>query len=260
MFQQNKYTQLYNKIIEKSRVNTKHPGYEYHHIIPDCLGGTRSKDNMVWLTSREHFICHWLLTKMTSGIDYTKMLFALNGMKRISKNQQRYSSKITSRVYARVKLELATQLSLERKGKSYEELYGVEKAAEMRLKKALPRGKQTPETIAKRVAKTTGLKRTLEQKENMGNAQRAKKERSPEEKLAYAKKMSESKKGKSLGPKSEEHRAKLSAALLGKKTGPRSEETKQKMRKPKSEEHKRAMSESRKAMFAELKALRNLTS
>jgi hypothetical protein len=175
------------------------------------------------------------------------MKFALKGMQRNSKNQQRYETKITSRVYNRLKTELATYLSVTRKGKTYEELYGIEKAAEMRAKKALPRGKQSPETIAKRQAtiKSNNKVWTDEERKNARQSQLNRKEKTEKEKIAYSKKMSESKKGKSLGPKTDDHKAKLSAALKGKKVGPRSEKTKEKMRKPKSEEHKANMRKSK---------------
>ncbi len=53
--------------------------------------------------------------------------------------------------------------------------------------------------------------------------------------------------------KSNEHKAKLSKAIKGISKGPMSEETKQKMRKPKSEAHRKAISEGRKAKYAALK-------
>ena len=34
---------------------------EKHHIIPKCMGGTDESINLVTLTSREHFVAHWLL-------------------------------------------------------------------------------------------------------------------------------------------------------------------------------------------------------
>ena len=75
--------------------------------------------------------------------------------------------------------------------------------------------------------------------------------------MNISKKISEALKGK---VKSDEHKAKLSKAIKGKSIGPKSEETKQRMRKPKSEAHRKAISESRKAMFADLKSYRNAKS
>ena len=37
--------------------------YEEHHILPRCLGGTDSKENLVLLTIREHFKAHVLLSE-----------------------------------------------------------------------------------------------------------------------------------------------------------------------------------------------------
>jgi len=52
-------------------------GYvEQHHIIPRSMGG---KDT-VSLSARQHFICHWLLTKMTQGDDRLKMISAFSKM------------------------------------------------------------------------------------------------------------------------------------------------------------------------------------
>lgn len=38
--------------------------FETHHILPKSLCGTNDANNLVMLTGREHFICHWLLVKM----------------------------------------------------------------------------------------------------------------------------------------------------------------------------------------------------
>lgn len=108
-------------------------------------------------------------------------------------------------------------------------------------------------TIDKRVEKLKGKKRTIEQRERMRQAQLTKKQKTPEEKALISQKISAALKGRKLGPKSEEHKAKLSLLNKGKSPGPRSEETKQKMRKPKSEAHRRAISEGRKAKYANLR-------
>ena len=55
------YQQIYNQLIVRAQ-NRILEGYkERHHIIPRCLGGTDVKDNLVYLTAREHFIAHKLL-------------------------------------------------------------------------------------------------------------------------------------------------------------------------------------------------------
>lgn len=58
------YCKIYDALIYKAK-NRKLGGYkEVHHIVPRCMGGKDSKDNLVELTAREHFIAHLLLVKM----------------------------------------------------------------------------------------------------------------------------------------------------------------------------------------------------
>lgn len=43
-------------------------GYsERHHVIPLCIGGNNTKENIVTLTAPEHFVAHQLLVKMHPG-------------------------------------------------------------------------------------------------------------------------------------------------------------------------------------------------
>jgi hypothetical protein len=92
------YRKLYNQIIDRAR-HRNITGYtERHHIIPRSLGGSDDADNLVDLTAREHFICHYLLAKMYKANTYNwhKMNHAFMMMKSSSKPQNRY---INSRLY-----------------------------------------------------------------------------------------------------------------------------------------------------------------
>ena len=101
----NKYKKWYNQIVLNGK-NEKLPGHEHHHILPKSLGGTDDNNNLVYITAREHFVCHWLLTKIYPiGEEHWKMINALRMMRAENKNQQRYDTKITSRVYAKLKDE-----------------------------------------------------------------------------------------------------------------------------------------------------------
>jgi hypothetical protein len=106
------YAKLYNRIIE-NRLNNPYNGYtEKHHIIPVSLGGADSKDNLVRLTAREHFVCHWILVKMYKGNknSYYKMLKAFNMMcNSISKKQTRY--KVCSRIFSIYREDLSKAMS-----------------------------------------------------------------------------------------------------------------------------------------------------
>lgn len=190
----NKYSKLYYRITSnaKQRINK---GYtECHHIIPQSLGGTDDKENLVDLTAREHFICHWLLIKMTEGDERGKMLYALQGMKAENKFQNRYHTKITARVYERYRIEHAENHSKKMKGrKAWNK--GIPQTEEHREKNrqaALKRPPKSHETIEKWRESRTGYKHSEETK----------------------KKQSEKLKGKSKGPQSDEHR--LAISLGGK--------------------------------------------
>jgi hypothetical protein len=103
MFKENKYTRIYYQIIEQARVR-KLTGYtENHHIIPKSLSGPDEPFNIVALTAREHFICHWLLTKMVTGKrNEWKMINALGHMMwSENKNQERF--KVNARTYELLK-------------------------------------------------------------------------------------------------------------------------------------------------------------
>ena len=91
-YDHNKYSKWYFSIIENAKVRDSIGYVERHHIIPKSLGGSNNIDNIVRLYPKEHFICHWLLTKITNGPDYHKMLYALSNMCRTSKNQKRITS------------------------------------------------------------------------------------------------------------------------------------------------------------------------
>jgi hypothetical protein len=80
MFKTGYYYTVYHNIIENARGRMKEVGtyYENHHIIPKSMGGSDNKENLVALTAREHFICHYLLTKIVISEKYrNKMIYAL---------------------------------------------------------------------------------------------------------------------------------------------------------------------------------------
>jgi hypothetical protein len=117
IFLVNKYTKWYFNIISnaQNRVLSADSYVEKHHIIPKSLGGTNAKENLVPLTAREHFVCHFLLIKMTTGENKKKMLHGAWSFIRASKNQERQI--INSRAYSTIRSQLAKTLSTDRKGK-----------------------------------------------------------------------------------------------------------------------------------------------
>ena len=98
MYLQNKYTHWYYNIISTAQSRQIEGYVERHHIIPKSLGGSNEKENLVPLTAREHFICHWLLTKMVDNTNNRmRMLNAFWSMARKNQCQLRYE--ISGRKY-----------------------------------------------------------------------------------------------------------------------------------------------------------------
>lgn len=88
-------------------------GYEYHHILPKSLGGNNTQDNLVSLTSREHFIVHLLLVRMLKfDNDKNKMIYALFNMKSYNSTYTRYYN---SRFYQTYKKQWQSLQSQNRK-------------------------------------------------------------------------------------------------------------------------------------------------
>lgn len=74
------YQKHYTALIERAKVRTLIEHSEKHHILPKCMGGTDSPDNLAILTPEEHYVAHQLLVKIYP--DNRKLLWALNAFTR----------------------------------------------------------------------------------------------------------------------------------------------------------------------------------
>ena len=81
------YKEHYRKLCSSRQILHRVKGgdvyYELHHILPKSLGGDNTKNNLVLLTAREHYIAHLLLYmiyKEEGGDTFKKMSFALTSM------------------------------------------------------------------------------------------------------------------------------------------------------------------------------------
>ena len=73
-----KYHRWYEQLIAHARQRPPPDVYfEIHHIVPRALGGGDEPSNLIELTYREHFLAHWLLTKMLDGRAKSSMVRAL---------------------------------------------------------------------------------------------------------------------------------------------------------------------------------------
>lgn len=211
------YQKIYDQICKRAksevdyRVKRKKSGevyYEGHHILPYCLGGTGKSwnydhPNICILTAREHFICHWLLTKIYK--DNSLIISAFWLMCNKGKKRSYY---VSSRTYQHAKELFSEHVSKILTGRIVTDI--------------------TKNKISK---KNKGSKRTDDQKQKMRDSQ---KDKIGDRNSFYGKTHSlESKqkmRDKKLGSKASlETKLKMSNIRLGKHL---SEQAKQKMRKP----------------------------
>jgi hypothetical protein len=235
----NKYTDCYQRIITRAKTRNISGYTETHHIIPRSLGGDNSKENLVKLTAREHFICHFLLTKMYDGENKDKMIYAAWAMANLyNDKQQRY--KINSRAYGVMREKYANLRSKSLKGKlgkSHSD-ETKKKISIMKLGKSNgPMSEQSKIKLSNSLkGKNKGKQRTDEQK-NAQSIRQTGIKRSPASDETK-KKISESLKGRFIGrklsestkkkmsdaqkgiPKTLEHRTKQSELLKGMKLSP----------------------------------------
>jgi hypothetical protein len=181
IFLQNKYTRWYFSIIHQAKSKNKFPGCHRHHIIPESFfikrkrkgppgwldGESEHADNIVFLSSREHLVCHKLLVKMTCGKAKAKMYHGLqitiakiNDSNMTGRQYEILQSQLSQSVkdrwtpeerlkrsqmytgsggpfFGKHHTEEVKQRASDRiKGKTYEDLYGKEKADELKQKVA----------------------------------------------------------------------------------------------------------------------------
>jgi hypothetical protein len=123
------YKKVYNQIIERAKQRVTVKGYsEIHHIIPKSEGGTNDSENLVELTAREHFICHWLLYRQDPESYIRAEAFRMMCDVDPSSNKERYtpSSRIISearKAAAELKSKLYKQKCWVKKDKRQEFIF-----------------------------------------------------------------------------------------------------------------------------------------
>ena len=143
------YSHIYDKLIEKATGRLRPQGYtERHHILPRCMGGLDTKNNLVRLTAREHLLAHRLLDKIYPG--NRKLFFALWSMLTMKNSDMPRIQ--NSREYERAKIRLSIHMS--------------------NIQTGLKRPPRTPEHTAKIVAANTGRISSEETKDKIREARK----------------------------------------------------------------------------------------
>ena len=136
------YQKIYNQIIERAKTRQLEDYSEKHHIIPKCLGGDDTKENLVKLTAREHFLCHRLLCELYP--DNKKLKYALYLMNIGKQRHKDADYKISSKTYERLKIE-HSQLMVGNKN-----CVGRKQSEEIRKKIGKANKKPKPEGFGKK--------------------------------------------------------------------------------------------------------------
>jgi hypothetical protein len=98
------YQRIHNQIIEKRRLEIPLGYKEIHHIIPRSFGGTDDNDNVIALTAREHFLCHYLFIKIYSK-DRDKNFYKAVHAFMMMRCSNSFHERITSRLFEKYREE-----------------------------------------------------------------------------------------------------------------------------------------------------------
>lgn len=100
------YKNIYLNLCSRGKTNRNLDYSESHHIVPRCMGGVDSEDNLTNLTAKEHYIAHLLLTKIHNNIS---LMYAFGMMGTSSKKTKR---RYTSSQYEKMKKSYSYAMKL----------------------------------------------------------------------------------------------------------------------------------------------------
>ena len=98
------YKKHYSLLIDRAKARTLSGYKERHHILPVCMGGSDSRENLADLTAREHFIAHLLLVKI-----YNNNLRLVRAVEMMCVGQK--ERKITNRLYGKMRERWKSSMS-----------------------------------------------------------------------------------------------------------------------------------------------------
>ena len=119
MFNIESLPKKYLEFIEKNkRIKLrKNVTYECHHILPKSLGGNNLKDNLCYLTVKNHFLAHWLLAKETNNPKCWEIVFLMINTRKTN------IPKIAYKIYEKIRENSRISLSITMKERWKNEEY-----------------------------------------------------------------------------------------------------------------------------------------
>lgn len=121
----NRYIQFINAILTKRPENVKFEYSERHHILPKSMGGTNDKENLIYLSYREHYLAHYMLAK---AFPNHNIVFALTKM---MDGKERIKN---SKLYEDVKIITGELHRLKKIGVTWEDRFGLEESIKRKKK------------------------------------------------------------------------------------------------------------------------------
>lgn len=220
MFNDTKYTRWYYSIVSNRAITDHNVKCEVHHIVPRSLGGTDDAENLVKLSGHDHALCHWLLTKMTTGTDKAKMVYAFNMMAVYGKHMDRPTSAAIVRAYehnreewSRVHSELMTGRPSPRKGTKITDPEALKNIREGTANRVIDPVKAA-EGHRRGAEKRRGQKRSDETRKLQSESAKKHLAENPRGPMSDVEKEKRSKKQKGV-PKQKGHGSKVAAANRG---------------------------------------------
>jgi hypothetical protein len=104
------YKKIYDTICLRGKKGRKLDYFEKHHIIPRCMNGVDTENNLTSLTAKEHYLAHWLLYKL-----YPNNWKISNAFFWMATENKKNDRRISSRQYERAKIAMSRNCSIRMK-------------------------------------------------------------------------------------------------------------------------------------------------
>ncbi len=87
------YQKHYNLLMQRAKTRLFEGYKEKHRIIPGCMGGKYTDENVVLLTPEEHYVAHQLLVKIypeNRKLIYAANMMSVKSLKNVRRNNKSY--------------------------------------------------------------------------------------------------------------------------------------------------------------------------